>query len=466
MIWEKGGSLARRALGNVVSPLFYRFADGRARPGRRRAFMKLMESQDWPVEKLRDLQEQQLRRLLAHAVRASPWYREKLRDIPDPARFRIEDLRHVPILEKAELQEHLDSIAGSARSAADVRENYSSGSTGMPVRLYQSQEYRDWYAAELDRSYLGCRPFRLGMPRAFFWGTDIDSRAHRGATGTARDALVNVLWFDAFALRRDGLRAAVRRLRAFRPALVIGYVSTLTEVARALDGALDALAAVITAAETLTPPERTLIAESFGAPVFDRYATREVGTIAHECEAHAGLHIVMENNIVEIVGPDGQPRSEPGDEGEIVITSLRNLATPLVRYRLSDMARLGGEGCSCGRHSVRLDSVLGRTSDLIVSPRGVLLHALFFMRLFDKAPVHRFRVDQETPSRLRIRVVPAADYSDEVRQRITSGILEHGDSAFEVAWEIVTEIAATPSGKFRFTVSHVPKGEATPPERD
>ena len=197
--------------------------------------------------------------------------------------------------------------------------------------------------------------------------------------------------------------------------------------------------------------------------MFDRYATREVGTIAHECEAHDGLHLVMENNIVEIVGPDGQPRSEPGEEGEVVITSLRNLATPLVRYRLSDMACLGRDGCSCGRQSVRLASVLGRTSDLIVSPRGVLLHALFFMRLFDKAPVHRFRVDQETPTRLRIRVVPTAEYTDAARLRITSGILVHGDPTFEVAWEVVDDIPATSSGKFRFTVSHVGKGESLPP---
>ena len=457
------GSAARRALGNAASPLFYRLVDGRARSGRRRAFVKLMETRDWPLEKLRELQEQQLRRLLTHAVEVSPWYREKLRDVPDPARFRIDDLRHLPILEKSELQQHLDQIAGSARSAPDARENYSSGSTGTPVRLYQSQEYRDWYAAELDRSYLGCRPFRLGMPRAFFWGTDIDSRVHRGLAGTVRDAAVNVLWFDAFALRRDGLPATVQRLRAFRPALVIGYVSTLIEVGRALDRKLDGLAAVITAAETLTPRERGMIGESFGAPVFDRYATREVGTIAHECEAHDGLHLVMENNIVEIVGPDGQPRSEPGEEGEIVITSLRNLATPLVRYRLSDMACLGRGGCSCGRQSVRLASVLGRMSDLIVSPRGVLLHALFFMRLFDKAPVHRFRVDQETRSRLRIRVVPAAEYTDAVRLRITSGILVHGDPTFEVAWEVVDDIPATSSGKFRFTVSHVGKGEFSPP---
>jgi len=106
--------------------------------------------------------------------------------------------------------------------------------------------------------------------------------------------------------------------------------------------------------------------------------------------------------------------------------------------------------------------VMGRTSDVIVSPTGVLLHALFFLKLFYGTSVVRFRVDQETPNRLRVRVVPAALYDDEVRQRITSQILIHGDSRFEVVWEVVDEIPRTASGKFRVTVNHVARGAAAP----
>jgi phenylacetate-CoA ligase len=369
--------------------------------------------------------------------------------------FRLDDLRHLPILDRSDLQEHLEEIAGAGRAAPDSELAYSSGSTGTPMRVYQSREYRDWYAAGRERSYLMCTPFQFGMPRAFFWGSDIDSSTHRGVTGTVRDLLVNLMWIDAFSLRRDGLPATVRRLRAFRPTLVVGYVSTLTEVARELESPIDGLAVIETAAETLTPTQRSIIANAFGAPVFNRYTTREVGTLAHECDAHDGLHILMENTIVEVVDADGAPLTDPGEEGEVVVTSLRNLATPLIRYRLGDIARLGRAGCPCGRRGERFDSVLGRTSDLIVSPSGVLLHSLFFMRLFDGAPIRRFRVEQETPVRLRVRVVPTAKYNDEVRRRITSLLLNHGDPGFEVLWEIVDDLPFSSSGKFRFTISHV-----------
>jgi phenylacetate-CoA ligase len=302
-----------------------------------------------------------------------------------------------------------------------------------------------------------CEQFQIGKPRAFFWGSDIDSRTHRGPLGTLRDLAVNQLWFDAFTLRRAGLAEAVRRLRAFRPTLVVGYVSILTEVAAALDRPVDGLAGIVPSAETFTPPERSRITKAFGAQAFDRYGTREVGTIAHECEAHEGMHVVMENNLIEVVDSDGRPLADPAGEGEILVTNLRNLATPLIRYRLSDFARLGGDGCPCGRGSTRLASVLGRTADLIVSPGGALLHALFFMRIFDNSPVYRFRVDQETTTRLRVRVVPTAQYSDDVRRRITSLILEHGDRDFEIVWEVVNDLPPSASGKYRFTESHLRK---------
>jgi len=466
--WPVAGVAARRHVGNLVSPPFYRFVLGPARRRRRAANTSLMETERWPFERQRALQEQLLRRLLAEAARTSPWYRERLPGEADLAHFGLDDLRRLPILERKDLQDHVEQITGTGRLASGVGENQSSGSTGTPVRIYQSREYFVWHAAETFRGLLMCGPIHPWTPRAYFWGNALQSREHRGLSGTVHDIMVNTLWFDAFSLRRDTLPETLRRLRAYRPRLIVGYMSIVMEVARALDRPLDGLDAIQTTAETITPQDRSVIESGFGAPVFNRYGTNEVGTIAQECHLHDGLHVVMENNIVEVVGPDGRPLTTPGAEGDVLITNLRNFATPLIRYRLGDVVRLGTDGCACGRGSARLESVIGRTSDIIVSPAGVLLHGLFFLKLFYGAPVLSFRVDQETPERLRLRVVPAARYSDEVRQRITSQILAHGDPRFEVVWEIVDEIPRSAAGKYRVTVNHVPRvtvarTETTPP---
>jgi phenylacetate-CoA ligase len=416
-----------------------------------------METERWPFERQRALQEQLLRRLLAEAARTSPWYRERLPREADLAHFGLDDLWRLPILERKDLQDHVEQISGTGGLAPGVRENQSSGSTGTPVRIYQSREYFDWHAAETVRGLRMCGPFEPGTPRAYFWGNSLQSREHRGLGGALHDVFVNTLWFDAFSLRRDTLPATVSALRAYRPCFVVGYMSIVREVADALERPLDGLFGIETTAETMTPLDRSVIEGAFGAPVFDRYGTNEVGTIARECDRHDGLHMVMENNIVEIVDANGRQLTTPGAEGQVLITNLRNFATPLIRYRLGDVVRLGTDGCACGRGSARLESVIGRTSDIIVSPAGVLLHGLFFLKLFYGAPVLSFRVDQETPERLRLRVVPAARYSDEVQKRITSQILAHGDPRFEVVWEIVDEIPRSAAGKYRVTVNHVPR---------
>src|SRR5690242_11152067 len=115
MSWDETSGATRRRVGNLVSPLFYRFVDGPLRHGRRQALRGLVETDRWPAQRLRALQEQLLRRLLTHAAATSPWYREKLRDAQDPTRFRLDDLRQLPILERSDLQDHLDDIAGPAR---------------------------------------------------------------------------------------------------------------------------------------------------------------------------------------------------------------------------------------------------------------------------------------------------------------------------------------------------------------
>src|SRR5690606_33754784 len=146
--------------------------------------------------------------------------------------------------------------------------------------------------------------------------------------------------------------------------LLIGYVSMLREVARELDRPLTSLRAVQSSAETLTDEDRAIIEEGVGAPLYNRYGAREVGNIAHECDHHNGLHLEMEHSIVEIVDDAGRPLTEPGAEGDVVVTSLTNGATPLIRYRLGDIARVGQRSCPCGRGSALLDAVLGRITEV------------------------------------------------------------------------------------------------------
>ena len=119
----------------------------------------------------------------------------------------------------------------------------------------------------------------------------------------------------------------------------MGYPSVLAHVAnfaRRHDYQV-ASGSVQTTGELLTPNARKAILTAFAAPLFDRYGSAEVGIVAHECDAHDGLHILAENNWVELVDRHGHPVSK-GQVGRIVVTNLNNFAQPFIRY---DYGRYG-----------------------------------------------------------------------------------------------------------------------------
>ena len=442
-------------LSRVLGPAYYRWVHQRREPRRDRARRLLASSQFWSAAELRGLQTQKLRLLLRRAAQSSAWYAERLAHSPPASRFQLADLRHVPILEKADLQTHLADITGDGRLLPGTHEEFSGGSTGAPVRLYHTAYHAAHVQADLERNFTMCNGYRVGEALAVVWGAPEE----RGRIAPLKDLVANRLRLGGLALDGPDIGEYIERLRAFRPRLLVGYVSILSELAHALAEPLPSLRAIQASAETLTDEHRTVIEEAFEASVYNRYGAREVGNLAHECDAHNGLHLLMENNIVEIVDEHGAPLEDPEAEGEVVVTNLNNFATPLIRYRLGDVARVGERTCRCGRGAPLLASILGRTSGVISTPNGRRLHGEFFTHLFYGQPVRRFRVEQVTDAHLVVHVVPDAGYGPHVQDLVTRMIKDTGDERFLVDWREVAELARAPSGKFQFTIGRQLMGE-------
>ncbi|HOQ68125.1 MAG TPA: phenylacetate--CoA ligase, partial [Candidatus Atribacteria bacterium] len=105
---------------------------------------------------------------------------------------------------------------------------------------------------------------------------------------------------------------------------------------------------------------------------FDIYGLSEVvgPGVAFECEEKEGLHISEDHFLPEIVDPQTGRVLPPGEEGELVFTTLTKEGTPLIRYRTGDISSLNYEPCSCGRTLVRMKRVFSRTDDMLIV-RGV-----------------------------------------------------------------------------------------------
>ncbi|HUY00384.1 MAG TPA: hypothetical protein VMV49_12560, partial [Candidatus Deferrimicrobium sp.] len=160
----------------------------------------------------------------------------------------------------------------------------------------------------------------------------------------------------------------VARLQVYRPKGVAGYHSSLSLLANYMKrkGLTLNVKAVISIAERMV--NRKLLEEAFRCPVFDSFASREVGFLAHECQAHQGLHLNHLTHHFEFLKQNEQV--EPGEMGEIIVTDFNNYAMPFIRYRLGDFGRYSTEKCSCGRNLPMLQQVDGRSVEFMKTPSG------------------------------------------------------------------------------------------------
>ncbi|MBU0495961.1 MAG: hypothetical protein KKA73_23250 [Chloroflexi bacterium] len=428
--------------------------------GRHTAFLE--RSQWWPWPQLEEYQTAKLRALLTQAYANIPFYRQRFDEVGlCPAAVHAPaDLIGLPVLTKAEIQDHGENLLARNVDRRRLHQDHTGGSTGHPLAFYQDAGYTAWCNADKLRCYR-LAGYRLGQRWAFLWGSDYDAQAHKGHRGQLADRLVyNTLWIDTFDLDVEMLAAAARQLARWRPRILVAYVSSAVLLARLVQerGIVNVLPhAIQTSAEVLTPDDRRLLEEAFGCPIFDRYGCREVGNIAHECSAHQGLHVLAENNLLELLDEADQP-VPPGQPGRVVVTNLNNHAMPLIRYETGDMAVASAQPCTCGRGLPLLESVVGRVSDLITSPSGRLLHGEFFTHLFYKTRgVRQFRVIQETRHDLLIELVPGPGFDQATTcNLVEQGIQQHGDPAFRVRFELHEHLAPSASGKYQFTISRVP----------
>lgn len=419
-----------------------------------------LESSQWlPPPVVRERTAGRLRRLLEHAAARSSWYREGfLRAGVRPAEVQdLTDLRRFPVLEKADLQEHREQILveGAPRGALTL--SATGGTTGEPTRYYWDDAY--WCrSSAVSLRAAGFMGFEPGGRHAMIWGTAFHRTRRAAWKERAQQRLRNVMVVPGFELSDKGMDRWAARLARWQPELVEGYTSLLVLFARhLLRRGLRRIRprAVVASAETLYDFQRELIGEAFGAPVFDRYGSREVGCIAHECGLRSGLHVNVEHVLVEVVR--GSEPVPPGESGEILVTSLSNEVFPFIRYRIGDLGSLREEGCPCGRGLPLLDLTEGRVHDLLLTAKGTYLPGEFFPHLFKEYPgVEAFQVHQRADHSVVVRIVRGAEWDTSQEAHLKQEVARALGAGLPVSYEYVEEIPRTTSGKLRFTVSDVP----------
>jgi len=375
----------------------------------------LQATERWSSEALRDLQLGFLRRLLRHAYLHTAYYRE----VMDECGIRPEDiesvadLRRLPLLDRDTVRATMQSRLAGAPFGPLITKS-TSGTTGEPVVVKYNAESRHWRDATRWRGY-GWGGYRIGMRAMHYWGFGPPNPSWLLRKKTQLDRFVKRdLYVDCTPRSEEALADAVDKLRRFRPQVMVAYSAGAAALAQYVNdqGLRDwADIPVLVGAERLWPKDREQIERAFG-PAFETYGCREVMLMASECEAHAGMHTSMETMIVEVIvrAPDGSERpARPGEAGEVVITDLHNLASPMIRYVNGDLAVAHADGpCACGRSLTRIGPIEGRTTETLRDGRGNAVGGLVFNILFGVMDqvAKKFQVVQKADGRVVMKIVP------------------------------------------------------------
>jgi phenylacetate-CoA ligase len=245
----------------------------------------------------------------------------------------------------------------------------------------------------------------------------------------------------------------IELIREFKPGILLIYPSTLTAVMnRGID--LPSVREVLTIGETLSEQLRDDAGSRFGV-ITDVYSSQELGTIAIQCPEAPLYHVMAENLIVEVLNDDGTACGT-GETGRVVVTDLRNFATPLVRYDVGDVAQVGAP-CSCGRGLPTLTRIFGRERNLVLMPDGTrhwpLVGFCYFRQI---APVVQYQFIQDGRETIELRLVTDRPLTAHEEAGLAARVQKTLGFEFEVRFTYFEKrIPAGANGKFEEFVCRI-----------
>ena len=375
--------------------------------------------------------------MLGEVLRTNEFYRSKLAASARPPIETREQFFRLPFTTKQEL---VDDQLRHPPFGSDltypleryVRVHQTSGTTGRPLYWLDTEASWDWWGecwkAVLEAAEVGSGdrvffPFSFG-PFVGFWSgwegaRKVGALAVSGGGQTTQQRLKSLVEYGATVLVCTPTYALHMAAEARRAGM---------------DPARDsAVRVTVHAGEpgASIASTRQRIEEAWGARCFDHTGATEVGAFGFACDAlPEGVHVNEDEFIAEVVDPESGEPLPDGRRGELVLTNLGRVGSPVIRYRTGDLVEPRRGPCPCGRNFLVLNGgVLGRVDDMVVV-RGVNVFPSAVERIVRQFPeVEEFRVDvleTEGLAELKVTVEPGtANMSAGLKEGVTESIRDN-----------------------------------------
>jgi phenylacetate-CoA ligase len=384
------------------------------------------------VDDIRRFQDIKLQEALKYASLRSPYYRQLFKTLHiDATKIRrIGDLSQIPFTEKRDLQLHNNDFLCVPKEKI-IDYTTTSGTLGDPVTFALSDNDLKRLAYNEQRSFLcaGIGPndivqLMTTLDKRFMAGLAYFLGLRELGAGVVRvgNGIPELQW------------DTIRRIQPTAIMCVPSFILRIIQYAEehGIDYHRSSVKKVVCIGENLREQDFTLnllgqrIREKWDIECYATYASTEMSTTFAECPFGCGGHHHPELIVCELIDANGQP-AETGDVGELVVTTLGVETMPLIRFKTGDLLRIHPEPCRCGRNSMRVGPVVGRTGQMI-KLKGTTLYPPAIFDVLDQTPyvknyVVELSENENGTDSVRVRVglfhpVDVKDLKDRFRARI------------------------------------------------
>lgn len=415
-----------------------------------------------PLEEIQNLQFKQIEHLLQYTQKHVPFYKNRLKSSVFKSFKGItqDQFRSLPLLTREDIQKAGESLLSKKIPSqhGKVFESLTSGSTGKQVKVWQTNITTFFWQAFTLRDHLWHRrnlSNKLGIIRFIEndkgiapnglhlkgWGPSTNNVFKTGPS-----CVLNI---------KSSINEQANWLLQEQPHYLLTHPSNLLALTRHFQNSserLQNLKEVRTLSESLTSDIRKACFDTWGVPVTDMYTTKEVGYIALQCPEHEHYHLMCENVLTEILDDDGFP-CNPGEIGRVVVTSLNNYASPIIRYDIGDYAE-AGEQCPCGRGLPVIKRVMGRVRNMLTLPSGdQSWPILLYSKYRAAAPVKQGQFIQRSLDSIDAYFVTERHLNSNEEEQLKKAVQDTLGHPFQVTLIFIDEIPRTPGGKFEEFIS-------------
>jgi len=406
-------------------------------------------------DELKGIQNERFISFLDYTLNHSKFYIKLYEGIELPQ--SIDEIHRFPIVDKEMLRKNIDDIY-TIDSKSGIHSK-TGGTTGKSLEVLFTPENMQERFAMLDH-FRGQFGYELGKRTAWFSGKNLlNDRDIRKNRFWKTDYWYNVRYYSTFHIKQDYLKHYVEDLIRFKPEYMVGFPSSILEIARyglknGYSFPSNTVKAVYPTAETITLEMRRDIENFFQTRMYNQYASSEGAPWIFEC-CQGNLHIEMQSGVFEVLDDNDQPTNS----GRLVVTSFTTEGTPLIRYDIGDQITLDDPDlvCNCGNNNPMVKEILGRIDDFVFSPEnGKINLGNVSNTLKDTKGIIKFQAVQDELNELEIMLVVDDQIFDKsVQQKFVQNWRDRIGNKMELIITIVDDIPSEISGKFRMVRNNI-----------